>query len=78
VSADWIPVHDRTQLPGHYGAIGTSVNQFKYAPVVGQFMAEIIHAREGGHNHDSRAVRFKLAWTGHMADTGPLRSAAHH
>ena len=53
-------MYDRTQLPGHYGAIGTSVNQFKYAPVVARFMAEIIHAREGGHNNGSWAVRFKF------------------
>jgi len=70
VSTDWIPVYDRTQLPGYYVAIGTSGNQFKNAPVVGRFMAEIIHACEGGQDHDSSPVQVKLARTGHMADMG--------
>ena len=63
-------MYDRTQLPGYYVAIGTSGNQFKNAPVVGRFMAEIIHACEGGQDHDSSPVQVKLARTGHMADMG--------
>jgi sarcosine oxidase subunit beta len=42
VSNDWIPVYDRTELEGYYLAIGTSGNQFKNAPVVGDLMAEVI------------------------------------
>jgi len=49
VSDDWIPVYDRTDLPGFYVAIGTSGNQFKNAPVVGDLMAAVIENRD----HDS-------------------------
>ena len=31
VADDWIPIYDRTALPGFYVAIGTSGNQFKNA-----------------------------------------------
>ncbi|MBT6586476.1 MAG: FAD-binding oxidoreductase [Gammaproteobacteria bacterium] len=49
VSDDWIPIYDRTDLPGFYLAIGTSGNQFKNAPVVGDLMAAVIENRD----HDS-------------------------
>jgi sarcosine oxidase subunit beta len=49
VSDDWIPVYDRTDLPGFYVAIGTSGNQFKNAPVVGDLMTAVIENRD----HDS-------------------------
>ena len=52
VTTDWAPIYDRTALPGYYVAMGTSGNQFKNAPVVGQLMAELIDAVEGGHDHD--------------------------
>ena len=42
VSDDWIPIYDRSDLPGFYMAIGTSGNQFKNAPVVGHAMAALI------------------------------------
>ena len=32
VSDDWIPIYDRSSLPGFYMACGTSGNQFKNAP----------------------------------------------
>jgi sarcosine oxidase, subunit beta len=59
VSTDWAPIYDRTALPGFYVAMGTSGNQFKNAPVVGQLMAALISAVESGHDHD----RDPLAWT---------------
>lgn len=49
VSDDWIPLYDRTDLNGFYLAIGTSGNQFKNAPVVGDLMAAIIDNKD----HDS-------------------------
>ena len=58
-STDWTPIYDRTALPGYYVAMGTSGNQFKNAPVVGQLMAALITAVEGGHDHD----RDPLVWT---------------
>lgn len=60
VSDDWIPIYDRTALDGFYVAIGTSGNQFKNAPVIGQIMAALIDAVENGHDHDADPV----VWTG--------------
>ena len=56
-SDDWIPIYDRSELPGFYMAVGTSGNQFKNAPVVGHCMAELIEACENGHDHDADPVR---------------------
>ena len=52
VTEDWIPIYDKSDLPGFYMAIGTSGNQYKNAPVVGVLMAELIDKVEGGHDHD--------------------------
>jgi sarcosine oxidase, subunit beta len=60
VSDDWIPIYDSSDLGGFYLAIGTSGNQYKNGPVIGQLMAEIIHACEQGHNHDQYPVQVKL------------------
>lgn len=62
VSDDWIPVYDKTDLPGFYVAIGTSGNQFKNAPVVGKLMCALIDACESGHDHDEDPVRYRLAY----------------
>jgi glycine/D-amino acid oxidase-like deaminating enzyme len=64
VSDDWIPVYDRTALPGFYVAVGTSGNQFKNAPVVGELMAALIGACEAGHDHDADPVRYPCRATG--------------
>jgi sarcosine oxidase, subunit beta len=63
VADDWIPIYDRTSLSGFYVAIGTSGNQFKNAPIVGGFMAALIHACENGHDHDSDPVIFRGNFT---------------
>ncbi len=60
VSDDWIPIYDKSDLPGYYMAIGTSGNQFKNAPVVGEMMAELIATCQSGHDHDNDPVHFKL------------------
>jgi sarcosine oxidase subunit beta len=60
VSDDWIPLYDRSDLEGFYLAIGTSGNQFKNAPVVGDIMAEIVTATENGCDHDSKPVELHL------------------
>ena len=57
---DWIPVYDKSSLPGFYMAIGTSGNQFKNAPVVGDLMARLIMACESGHDHDNDPLTFRL------------------
>ena len=60
VSDDWIPIYDRSDLAGFYMAIGTSGNQFKNAPIVGEMMAALITACEGGRDHDREPVDFHL------------------
>lgn len=48
VSTDWIPVYDGTDVPGYYVAIGTSGNQFKNGPLIGEIMANVMAARDQG------------------------------
>ena len=60
VSDDWLPIYDKSDLPGFYMACGSSGNQFKNAPVAGKIMAQIITACEAGHDHDADPVRFHL------------------
>ncbi|MEU5266161.1 FAD-dependent oxidoreductase [Amycolatopsis sp. NPDC021455] len=61
---DWTPIYDRTELDGFYVAIGTSGNQFKNAPVVGQLMTELINQVENGLDHDAVPIRFRAPRTG--------------
>jgi sarcosine oxidase subunit beta len=70
VSDDWIPIYDRSDLPGFYLAIGTSGNQFKNAPMVGRLMAEIIRACEAGHDHDRDPVQIVAPYTGVTLNAG--------
>jgi sarcosine oxidase subunit beta len=70
VSDDWIPIYDKSDLPGFYMAIGTSGNQYKNAPVVGVLMAELIEKIEAGHNHDSDPVKFVMKYTGRECNIG--------
>lgn len=60
VTEDWIPIYDKTALPGFYVAIGTSGNQFKNAPVVGKMMAKLIRECEDGRDHDAEPVGFRF------------------
>lgn len=61
VADDWIPIYDKSDLPGFYMAVGTSGNQYKNAPVVGKMMAELILKCETGHDHDTDPLIFHLA-----------------
>jgi glycine/D-amino acid oxidase-like deaminating enzyme len=70
VADDWIPVYDRTSLAGFYVAIGTSGNQFKNAPLAGRFMAALVQACEGGHDHDVDPVRFTGPFTKNEINLG--------
>jgi sarcosine oxidase subunit beta len=70
VADDWTPIYDRTELDGFYVAIGTSGNQFKNAPVVGQLMADLIARVENGAGHDTSPVRFRAPRTGLEIDLG--------
>jgi sarcosine oxidase subunit beta len=68
VADDWIPIYDRTSLPGFYVAIGTSGNQFKNSPVVGDYLRAIVDACENGRDHDVDPVVVHLPRTGHDVD----------
>ena len=59
-SDDWIPIYDKSDLPGFYMAVGTSGNQFKNAPVAGKMMNELINYVENGNDHDVNPLKFKL------------------
>ncbi|RED50831.1 NAD(P)/FAD-dependent oxidoreductase [Aestuariispira insulae] len=64
VTDDWIPIYDKSDLPGFYLAIGTSGNQFKNAPVAAVMMAELIEKCEAGHDHDADPVSVYLEQIG--------------
>jgi sarcosine oxidase subunit beta len=70
VSDDWIPIYDRSALPGFYMAIGTSGNQFKNAGVAGYAMAELIEACERGYDHDREGLVIRGVYTGLEIDLG--------
>jgi sarcosine oxidase subunit beta len=70
VSDDWIPIYDKSDLPGFYMAVGTSGNQYKNAPVAGAMMAELIDKVEAGHDHDGNPVQFFMKYTGRMFNMG--------
>ena len=61
-SDDWIPIYDKSDLPGFYMAVGTSGNQYKNAPVVGVMMAELIQACEAGLDHDAEPYQFFMPY----------------
>lgn len=69
-SNDWIPIYDKSNLPGFYMAIGTSGNQYKNAPVVGVLMAELIEKVESGQDHDQEPVTFTMHYTRRECDIG--------
>jgi len=60
VTEDWMPIYDKSDLPGFYMACGTSGNQYKNAPLAGKMMTAIIEACENGHDHDADPVQFKF------------------
>ena len=70
VADDWIPIYDKSDLPGFYMAVGTSGNQYKNAPVAGVLMAELIEKVEAGHDHDSDPVKFVMQHTGRDCNLG--------
>ena len=70
VTDDWIPIYDKSDLAGFYLAIGTSGNQYKNGPVIGQLLAEIISACENGHDHDRDPIRIKLRNIDFTLNTG--------
>jgi sarcosine oxidase subunit beta len=69
-SDDWVPIYDRSSLHGFFMACGTSGNQFKNAPLAGQFLRAIIDATMAGHDHDADPVQFAGASSGRTIDLG--------
>lgn len=69
-SDDWIPIYDKSTVPGFYMAIGTSGNQFKNAPVAGKMMAALIDYCEKGADHDTDPMQFHLDHIDRTIDAG--------
>lgn len=69
-SDDWVPIYDKSSMHGFFMACGTSGNQFKNAPLAGQFMLAIIDATMSGHDHDQQPVQFSGAFTGRTINLG--------
>ena len=70
VSDDWIPIYDKSQLPGFYMACGSSGNQYKNAPIAGKLMAELIDYCENGKDQDTDPLQFNLPYLNRNFDTG--------
>lgn len=64
VADDWLPIYDRTDRDGFYVAVGTSGNQFKTAPVVGDLMTAIVRAGLDGHDTDAAPLTHSLPLSG--------------
>ncbi len=69
-ASDWIPIYDKSSLPGFYMACGSSGNQYKNAPIAGKMMAELIEYCENGHDHDTNPLKFDLPYIGHTVNAG--------
>lgn len=70
VADDWIPIYDKSAVPGFYMACGTSGNQYKNAPIAGKLMAALVAHCEGGADHDAEPLRFRLPYIGREIDAG--------
>ena len=70
VTEDWIPIYDKSSLPGFYMACGTSGNQYKNAPVAGKMMAALVDYCEAGNDHDSDPLTIRMPYTGVNLDIG--------
>ena len=70
VTEDWIPIYDKSAVPGFYMAIGSSGNQFKNAPIAGKMMARLIDYCEAGNDHDSDPLQFELPFIQRQINVG--------
>ena len=70
VTDDWIPIYDKSRVPGYYMAVGSSGNQFKNAPVAGKMMAALIDYCEKGNDHDLDPLSFRLEHIGREVNVG--------
>ena len=69
-STDWIPIYDKSSLPGFYMACGTSGNQYKNAPIAGKMMAALVAYSEAGNDHDTSPLVFRLPYLDREIDVG--------
>lgn len=58
---DWQPIYDRTCFDGLFVAMGTSGNQFKTAPIVGDLLRQIIELERDGIDHTTRALKSPIS-----------------
>eukprot|EP00051_Salpingoeca_urceolata_P031666 m.12516 g.12516 ORF g.12516 m.12516 type:complete len:494 (+) comp4276_c0_seq1:150-1631(+) len=65
---DWIPIYDKSSLPGYYLAIGTSGNQFKNCAPAGQYLTELVQSVENGRDTDVNPIEFCLPRTGNVVN----------
>jgi sarcosine oxidase subunit beta len=70
VSDDWIPIYDKSAVPGFYMAIGSSGNQYKNAPIAGKMMARLIEYCEAGNDHDTDPLQFELPYIKQQINAG--------
>ncbi len=69
-STDWIPIYDKSALPGFYMACGSSGNQYKNAPIAGKMMAALVDYVENGNDHDKSPLQFTLPYIDRTIDVG--------
>ena len=70
VTEDWIPIYDKSSLPGFYMACGSSGNQFKNAPIAGKMMAALVDYCEKGGDHDNDPLQFRMPYIDRDIDVG--------
>jgi len=68
-STDWLPIYDKSSLPGFYMACGSSGNQYKNAPIAGKLMAAMVDYCEAGNNQDESPLQFNLPYINHTIDS---------
>ena len=68
VTEDWIPIYDKSSLPGFYMAYGTSGNQYNNAATAGKMMASLVGYCEAGNDHDTNPLSFRLPYIGRDTD----------
>lgn len=69
-STDWLPIYDKSSLPGYYMACGSSGNQYKNAPIAGKMMASLIDYCESDNDHDDQPHQFTLPYINHSINVG--------
>lgn len=59
VTDDWTPIYDKSNIENYFMAVGTSGNQFKNAPLIGEVMKDII-TNYNLNYHDYSPTIFKM------------------